>query len=428
MSQVAPIRVEIPAKIMRVFANPDGSWRRSFKKSLRGGRGSAKSESVARILIAKARSRRGRALCTRQYQNSIEDSVHRTLVEAANSMGVLNEFEVQKRSIVHVRTGYDFVFKGIQRSIGEIKSMKGITDCWVEEAEGVPLESWQILEPTLREEDAELIATWNPDQEMSATYQRFVAHPDRDTISIEVNWRDNPFFPAILNRQRLVCLETDQDAYDWIWEGKCRKITEAIIFRNRMVIEGFDEPAGIRPLYGLDFGFANDPTAGVRFYVHDDCLFITHEAGGIGIEIDQTKDLLTGKLLMDGLGNMQGLPGVEDWPIKADGSRPETISYLHRQGLNISAAEKWPGSVEDGVAHMKGFRRIVVHPRCRQVAQEFRLYSYKVDKKQLDANGNPSILPEIVDKWNHYIDAIRYGLDGYIQSRGEGGVWARLAG
>src|SRR6185369_15326535 len=130
------------------------------------------------------------------------------------------------------------------------------------------------------------------------------------------------------------------------------------------------------------------------------CLYITHEAGGIGVEIDDTKKLLIGELFIG-----QGLPGVEDWPVKADGSRPETISYLFRQGLNISAAEKWPGSVEDGVAHMKGFRRIVIHPRCKMTAQEFRLYSYKVDKRQLDANGQPSILPEIKDAWNHYIDA-----------------------
>ena len=95
---------------------------------------------------------------------------------------------------------------------------------------------------------------------------------------------------------------------------------------------------------------------------------------------------------------------------------------MRRQGFNIEAAEKWPGSVEDGVAHMKGFKRIVVHERCVHLAQEFRLYAYKVDKVSGD------ILPIIVDKWNHGIDAVRYGLDGYIQARGGLGVWSKLAG
>jgi phage terminase large subunit len=91
---------------------------------------------------------------------------------------------------------------------------------------------------------------------------------------------------------------------------------------------------------------------------------------------------------------------------------------LKKNGLPlISAAEKWPGSVEDGIRHMKAYRRIVIHPRCKQTAQEFRLYSHKVDKRLLDANGNPAVLPDIEDKWNHYIDAIRYALDGRIGGR-----------
>ena len=116
------------------------------------------------------------------------------------------------------------------------------------------------------------------------------------------------------------------------------------------------------------------------------------------------------------------MPGARDWPIKADGARPETISYLHRQGFTISAAEKWPGSVEDGIAHLKGFKRIVLHERCKHMDEERRLYRYKVDPK------TQQVLPVVIDKHNHGWDAIRYSLDGYIQRRGAAGVWARLAG
>jgi phage terminase large subunit len=115
------------------------------------------------------------------------------------------------------------------------------------------------------------------------------------------------------------------------------------------------------------------------------------------------------------------VPGVRDWPIKADAARPETISYMRRQGFHISAADKWDGCVEDGIAHLKGFRRIVIHERCKQMNDERRLYRYKVDAK------TGEVLPVIVDKHNHGWDAIRYSLDGYIQRRGGLGVWSRLA-
>lgn len=423
-----PIQVDIPEKILRVFSNPDGSYRPSFFKVLRGGRGSGKSESIARILIAEARSRKQRILCTRQFQNSILDSVHRTITEAAEAMGVLQEFEVTQTSITHKIAGSDFVFKGLQRSIGEIKSMKGVRRCWVEEGATVPKESWQVLEPTIREEGAEIWVSYNPDQEEDATHQKFVIKPTKQAIVAEVNWRDNPWFPSGLNAQRLAALEEDPDAYDWIWEGHCRKITEAVIFRNRVTTNvDFDEPEGIRPFYGLDFGFANDPNAGVRCYSlpYEDghALYISHEAFGRGVELDQTPDFIRWNPMTE-----TGLPGVDDWPLKCDSSQPGMISYLRRHGLNASGAEKWPGSVEDGVRYLKAFKRIFVHPRCVNLIQEFRLYAYKVDQRQLDDRGMPVVLPVILDRHNHGIDALRYALDGHIERGGDGlGVWAKLA-
>jgi len=92
---------------------------------------------------------------------------------------------------------------------------------------------------------------------------------------------------------------------------------------------------------------------------------------------------------------------------------------VRRQGFKIDPADKWAGSVEDGIAHLKGFRKIHVHQRCKQLQQELRLYQYKVDKNTKD------ILPIIVDKNNHCIDAIRYALDGYIKRRGNS-VFARM--
>jgi phage terminase large subunit len=117
---------------------------------------------------------------------------------------------------------------------------------------------------------------------------------------------------------------------------------------------------------------------------------------------------------------MDSIPTARTWPIKADNARPETISYLRNQGFNISAAEKWPGCVEDRIQHLKGFYKIRVHPRCKHMTDEMRNYKWKVDPKSKD------ILPIPVDKSNHGIDGLGYSLDSHIIRRGSLGVWSNL--
>jgi len=98
------------------------------------------------------------------------------------------------------------------------------------------------------------------------------------------------------------------------------------------------------------------------------------------------------------------------WKIYGDCSRPETISHVRNKGFDIEGAAKWTGSVEDGIAYLRSFSNIYVHPSCVGIIEEFKKYSYKVDKN------TQLILPVIVDKHNHYIDALRYSLSEYIQA------------
>lgn len=373
-----------------------------------GGRGGAKSWIIARVLIRLAAQNKLRILCARQFQTSIADSVHRLLCDQIEAMGLSDEFKITDKSIESL-TGSEFIFKGLEKSIREIKSLEGVDICWVEEAQAVTKDNWEILVPTIRKEGSEIWVTFNPDDENDATYQRFVVSPPPNSVVVKVGWEDNPWFPSTLDAERRHMLEVDPEAYEHVWGGATRKISDAIIFGKRVSFETFETPPDARFLHGADWGFAADPTALVRSFIQEETLFVDQEAFGYGVEIDETPELF------------RSVASSELWPIKADGARPETISYMKRQGFNITAADKWPGSVEDGVAHMKGFRRIVVHERCKHVGQEFRLYSYKVDKQTKD------ILPIIVDKHNHGIDAIRYSLDGFIQRRGAMGVWAKLA-
>lgn len=409
----ARARFKLPAKCSFLF--------KPYRyKVLYGGRGGAKSWSIARALVLLAASKKLRILCVREFQNSIGDSVHRLLVDQINELGLQACFEVTLTSI-RSTSGSEFIFKGLRKSIAEIKSTEGIDICWVEEAQSVSAHSWEILIPTIRKEGSEIWISFNPLEEKDPTYQNFVINPPPGSFVQRINWQNNPWFPETLNLERLHMQSLDPEAYDHIWGGHCRTITDAVIFGRRTFVETFDTPTeGVRFFYGADWGFANDPNALVRSYIQDETLFIDHEAFGYKVELDDIPALWAGGLTSDGR-KFDGIPGVRDWPIHADSSRPETISYMRRRGFNVSPAEKWEGCVEDGITHLKGFKRIVIHPRCKHMDEERRLYRYKVDPRTGD------VLPLIVDKFNHGWDSVRYGLDGYIMRRGFGGVWAQLA-
>lgn len=379
-------------------------------KTFHGGRGGAKSWAAARALVIMAASNKLRILCTREVQNSIKDSVHKLLKDQIEMLGLNPWFRITNESITSA-SGSEFLFKGLRFDPLGIKSTEGVDICWVEEAQSVSSDSWAILIPTIRKEGSEIWVTFNPGEEQDPTYQRFIVNPPDDSITVEVNYYDNPYLPDTLRKEMEYCKRVDYEAYEHIWLGKPKSISDSVIFRNRYRVEAFPDDLWLqadRLFFGADFGFANDPSTLIRMFMLGTRLYIEYEAYGVGVELDEMPQFY------------DSIPEVRKWPVKGDNSRPETISYLARQGFSIDAAAKWKGSVEDGVTYLKGFEEIIIHERCKHTADEFRHYSYKVDKKTGD------ILPIIVDKFNHCIDAIRYGLDGYITSSDSLGTWAQL--
>jgi len=107
------------------------------------------------------------------------------------------------------------------------------------------------------------------------------------------------------------------------------------------------------------------------------------------------------------------IEGNRTHKIRADCSRPETINHVATSGFDCEAAAKWQGSVEDGIQYLRGFERIVIHPRCKHMVEEARLYNYKTDRLTGD------ILPEVSDRHNHCWEAVRYGLEPMIRDCGE---------
>ncbi|MDE1905284.1 MAG: PBSX family phage terminase large subunit [Rhodospirillales bacterium] len=421
--------MEVDAQFYEPF---DILWQPARYKVLYGGRGSGKSWQVARALVIITARQYERVLCTRELQNSISDSVHKLLTDQIEILGLARQFKITNTYIECPRTGAVFIYKGLRNNTQEIKSTEGITKCWVEEAQTVSKESWQVLIPTIRNAGSEIWVTFNPGEETDPTYQRFVVQPPPGTLVRKANFSENPWFPKELQDEEQYLLSIDPEAHAHVWLGETISITDAQIFGRRVSVDRFEAPTeGVRFHYGVDWGFANDPTAIVRCWVRGDELMVDYEAFGHHVELDDLWKLFAGNVRMTDeqaprwssadADKYPGIPGIRDWPLKADNARPETISYMARQGFNITAADKWPGSVEDGITHLKGFRRIVIHERCKHLREEARLYRYKLDPKTQE------ILPVIVDKHNHGWDALRYALDGYIQRRGANAVWEQLA-
>lgn len=388
--QPSTARVQLPA-----YAR--GFFRPARYKVVYGGRGAGRSWSAARALLIQGAQRPLRILCARELQTSIRDSVHRLLTDQAAAMGL--PYQATKAELVHPN-GTLIIFEGLRHNVTKIKSMEGIDVAWVEEAERVSEESWNVLIPTIRKEGSEIWVTFNPDLETDPTYRRFVLQPPPGAWVQKVSALDNPWLPDTLKAERDYLYRVDPDAAAHVWGGECRQATDAQILRGKWTVEEFEPGEGWDgPYHGADFGFAQDPTTLVRLWIYGRTLYLERESYAVGLELDHTAARWS-----------RDVPGAADHVVRADSARPESISYLKRHGFpRIEAAAKWKGSVEDGIAHLRQYEQIIIHPRCTHAADEARHWSYKVDSRTGD------VLPVVADGSEHIWDAVRYALAPLIK-------------
>lgn len=216
---MSTVRIELPPKLLPVFSG-DADVRGAY-----GGRGSAKTRSFARMAVIRAHmwdvaGREGIILCGRKFMNSLDESSLEEIKAAVRAEPWLADaFEVGEKFIRTKSGRISFKFAGLDRNIDSVKSKSRILLCWVDEAEPVSEDAWQTLIPTLREEDSELWVTWNPKRKGSATDLRFRNSSDQRVKVVEMNWRDNPWFPDILDRVRLKDMAERPDQYAHVWEG-----------------------------------------------------------------------------------------------------------------------------------------------------------------------------------------------------------------
>ena len=381
--------------VPRVFAP---MLKPSRYKGAWGGRGSGKSHFFAERLIRRCIKQKTDAVCVREVQESLNQSVKKLLESKIESLGVGPLFTVMYDKIIG-ENGSLIVFQGMKNHTSEsIKSLEGFDIAWVEEAQSLSQRSLDLLRPTIRKDDSELWFSWNPNRNTDPVDVLLRGdEPPPNTIVVKANYRDNPWLPGVLKDELDYDQRRDPDKFAHIWLGEYQRNSEARVFHNWKIQEFDINPEWVLR-QGADWGFSIDPSVLIQCAIEGRTLYVPYEAYKVGCEIDFLPDLF------------RTVPDSEKWAMVADSARPETISYMQRHGFpRILPAIKGAKSIEEGIEFLKSFD-IVVHPRCKHLIDELTLYSYKTDPL------TETIIPILEDKDNHVIDSLRYGCEGARRS------------
>ena len=216
----ATIRVEVPRKLKPLL-------RPARYKGAHGGRAGAKSHFFAEQLVLRCFARTTRAVCIREVQNTIKESVRQLLIDKIAKLGLQDHFDVLDAEI-RVRNGGLIIFRGMQSYNAEsIKSLEGYDIAWTEEAQSLSAVSWRLLRPTIRKEGSEIWCSWNPRHDTDPVDEFFRGpHKPADAIVCEVNWNDNPWFPQVLRAEKDRDFAADPEMAEHVWNGGYQLVSE----------------------------------------------------------------------------------------------------------------------------------------------------------------------------------------------------------
>ena len=375
-------------------------------KGLKGGRGSGKSHFFGEMAVeALILDPYLDIVCLREVQKSLKFSAKKLIEGKIRAFGAHKMFkmldtETRRINAQGVTTGR-IIYQGMQDHTADtIKSLEGFSIAWFEEASRMSKRSLELLRPTIiRSEGAEIWFSWNPDQETDPIEKFLVAKTPENAIVSHINFTDNIHCPEVMKDEARIWAENDPDTYEHVWMGAYNTKSDDQVLHGKWIVEDyFNETAWAGPYYGVDWGFSTDPSTVIECWIDEktNTLYIRKELWGQGIE---TVDMV------EFFDRMQGM---RKYVVRADNARPEMVSHVKRarDGYpKIQSAEKWAGSVEDGISKLRSFAKIVVHTDCPKFAEECRLYKYKRDRLTDD------ILPEVVKKHDHLMDALRYAIE-----------------
>lgn len=393
--------IEFP-KILKPIFNPNRY------KVLYGGRGGAKSWGVARALIVLAAAKPLRVLCAREFQNSIDESVHKLLSDQIDAMGFSAHYEILKTSIKCIN-GSEFIFEGVRNNIKSIKSIEGVDVCWVEEAQSVTKNSWDVLIPTIRKDGSEIWITFNPELDEDETYKRFVQKPPEGAWVQKVGYEDNPWFPQVLRDEMEETRKRSESDYRHIWLGECKQILEGAYYAEYLKKAEDEGRIGVVPIDPLlrtnvafDLGISDDTamvfwqqSPGGQIRVID-----YYEHRGVGLEhyvrvLEEKKaqyGLIYGEYVFP-----------HDVQVRELGTGKSRYEMLQGFGIHPTVAPMLP--VADGINAVRKYLPAmwIDKDRCAQFIHSMRRYRREFDEKR-----NVFYEKPLHDAHSHCADSARY--------------------
>jgi PBSX family phage terminase large subunit len=381
--------IEIPIEYKELF---DDWWREA---AIHGGRGSLKSHTVGRFFLIRARQRKYRFGCFREFQNSIAESSHQLLSDLI-ALYKLNEFKVTDNAIVNTLTGSDFLFKGLHHNEQSIKSIEGLDYAWVEEAQTVSANSIDVLVPTVRKPGSKIIYTYNRLKTEDPVHKRLVIEGRPNTLVLNVNYdvaMKHGLFPEVLRAEMEDDKERRPNLYRHKWLGEPNNL-EGRVYKDWAIIDEIPHEAQLMRR-GLDFGYSIDPAAIVDVYYYN--------GGYILSERLYRKRMLNNELI----GFMSNLNSPNTL-IMADSAEPKSIAEIAMEGIPIIGVNK-KGTKEQGylnysIDYMQQ-QRISVTKASKNLISEYEDYLWATDK-----DGKSLNKPE--EGKDHALDAARYAFDG----------------
>lgn len=375
--------IEIPIEYKPLF---DKNWREA---AVYGGRYSLKSHTVARVLLIRARMKKERVACFREFQNSIADSSHQLLADLIKQYELV-DFRVTDKSIINTLTGSDFLFKGLHHNEQNIKSTEGIDIAWVEEAQTVSKKSIEILTPTVRKPGSQIIYTYNRLLEDDPIHTRLVIEGRPDTLIINENY-DIAIKYGMMPENILKEIEDDKKnrpaLYKHKWLGEPNSM-ERKIYKDWAIIDEIPHEARLERL-GLDFGYSQDPASIVEIWKWNNSFIVN--------EVLYRKGM-SNRQLADVINNLDTTAMVV-----ADSAEPKSIDEMKEYGIDVMPCKKGQGSVNYGIQLVQD-QRMSVTRRSQNIIREYMSYLWKVDK-------DDRILPVPEGGFDHTMDAIRYGME-----------------
>ena len=396
--QEAKARARFPAKLKCLFEPAKSRYR-----ILYGGRGGSKSWNIARALLLKGCEKPTRVLCAREFQTSIKDSVHKLLCDQIYALGLEAHYEITERTIRGLN-GTEFIFVGIKNNTNNVKSIEGIDVCWVEEAQSVSPNSWNVLVPTIRKADSEIWVSFNPELPTDETWKRFVLNPPENAVVQKINWSDNPWFPEVLDLERRALKGRDMEAYNNVWEGIPRQTVDGAIFAKEVTmaeLEGricnvpYDATKPVHAIF--DLGWADQTAVWLMQFVGQETRLLRYFE-----DSQQTISYYMAKLQSFGyVYDTIWLP--HDAKAKSLGTGKSIEEIVRATGMKVQILDRVPVADSINAARTIFSKCYFDRQNTEEGLQCLRHYRYDVDPDTKMFSPKP-----LHDEYSHGADAFRY--------------------